>query len=117
DDIVAFACVILARLPAETDQGGDADFAAVLSAGDAVDEAVVALGQIALRLIGITPVKSGCDDETKHSVAKELEPLIALRADTRVGEGQLEQGNVLRIMTELVSDERPDVPGHLAVPV
>src|SRR5689334_17736312 len=76
DDILALAGAVLACLLAEANEGGDSDLAAVLGAGFAVDERVIALGKVALGLFGITLVERSSDDHPKHSVAEELQSFV-----------------------------------------
>src|SRR5689334_18431601 len=77
DDVVALARTILARLAAKPDQRRHADLPAILGAGAAVDQAIVALRQVALRLLRIAVIERRRDHEAEHSVAEEFEPLIA----------------------------------------
>src|SRR5260221_358092 len=116
DDIVAFGGAVLARLLAEPDQGRDANLAPILGARDAIDETVVALREIAFRLRGVALVQGRGDHQSEHPVAEELQPLIAVTADARVGQRQLEQRWIVRIVAELVSDKNGSLGLHSATP-
>ena len=78
DDILAFGRTVLAGLLAEPDQRGDADLAPILGAGVAVDQTIVALGEIAFRFAWVASIQRSGDDQAEHAVAEEFEPLIAL---------------------------------------
>ena len=108
---------VLARLSAEPDQCGDADLAAVLRTGRAVNEAVVALGEIALRRLRVALIESCADHQAEYSVAEKLEPLVAAAADARMGQGELVKADVAGFMPKLLADEGGDIGAHSATPV
>ena len=117
DDILALAGPVLPRLLAEPDQRRNADLTAILGAGFAVDQAIVAFGKVAFGLVGIAFVQRPGDDHAEHPVAEELEPLIAFAADARVRESELEQVQVTWLVPELIPDEGGNVRLHSATPV
>jgi len=117
DDILALAGAVLACLLAEANEGGDSDLAAVLGAGFAVDERVIALGKIALGLFGITLVERSSDDHPKHSVAEELQSFVIRSPNACMRDRKLEEAQVLRLVTELVADEGGEILAHCSGPV
>ena len=116
DDILALAGAVLAGLLAEADEGGNADLAADVGAGVAVDQRMVAAREIAFGFGRIALVERGRDDHAEHAVAEEFEPLVAVAADARVGEGELEQRRIARLVAELFLDEMGDLGAHSASP-
>src|SRR4029079_16205541 len=118
DDIVAFAGTVLARLLAKANEGRNSNFAAVFRARRAVDQAVVALREVAFGFLEITLVQSSRDDEAEDPVTEEFEARVTVIArDALVRQCQLEQADVLRLMAKLAANERRDVPGQFWLPV
>ncbi len=108
---------VLPRLLAEPDQRRNANLAAILGAGFAVDQAIVALGKIAFGFVGIAFVQRPGDDYAEHPVAEELEPLIAVAADAGMRERKLEQAQVRRLVPQLIPNEGGNVRASFGDPV
>ena len=118
DDIVALARAVLARLLAEPDQRRNADLAAdSRRRSRGRPSHCSGLRQIAFGLVRIALVERAGDDHSEHAVAEEFEPLVAVAADARMGERELEQAEVLRLVARALADEGCDVAAHSASPV
>src|SRR4051794_19729195 len=104
DDVLALACPVLARLFAEPDERWNADLAPVLGAGFAVDECIVALREIALRLLGVALVEGMRHDHAEHAVAEKFEAFVVAARRARMRKGQFEEANVVRLMVKPVAN-------------
>jgi len=117
DDILALARSVLSRLLPQLNDRGHAELAADLGAGLARDEHIVAPRQIALRLIGVTVVKGASNDVAENPVAEKFQPLVIVLARACVGQGELEQPQVPRLMPQRLANELADIRLHSDSPV
>ena len=105
DDIVAAVCAILPGLLAELDPFRKVEAASDLGASLPRDQDVVTPRQFAFRFLVESLVEPAPDHQPDDAIAEELEPLVTVLADARMGERPLEQRQILRIMTERLAQE------------
>ncbi len=100
EDVVAVAAAVIARLLAEPDVGGEADFTSDPGAHLAADERVQPLRQLALRAV-LVAVEPFGDQQAEHPVPQELQSfVIRVRARAAVGQRFQPQRRVPRLDPE-----------------
>src|SRR5436305_696345 len=115
DDILALARAVVARLLGEAYERRNPDRAPDVGAGLARDKHIVPARKIAFGLVRMTLVQRARHHVAEHAVAAEIEPLIAVAAEARMGERELEQPGVPRLVTEPLPHKVGNA--HLASPV
>src|SRR5205085_9261231 len=88
------------RLLAEAEVGRKPDLPRDLGADVPRHQRVQALGELALGLVRIGLYQPMGGDQAEHPVAEELQSLIMLASEARMGQRPLEQSGVARAMAE-----------------